>query len=59
MNDQQKNEVIKALAYGRTLDEIVQAENVELAEIVIVKTTCSAEIEEMREQYKNGGYIND
>ena len=59
MNDEQKNEVIKALAYGRTPEEIVEAEDVTIEEVSEVAMTCAEEIAEARGTYKEGGFINE
>jgi len=59
MNDQQKNEVIKALAYGKTPEKIVDAEDVTLEEVSEVATACAEEIAEARSAYKKGGFINE
>ncbi len=59
MNEQQKNEVIKALAYGKTPEEIVEAADVTLEEVSEVAMTCAEEITEFRDAFKNGGLINE
>ena len=59
MNNEQKNEVLKALAYGRTPEKIAEAEDVELTEVENIQSEHADEIAEMREQYRKAGFIND
>lgn len=58
MNDQKKNEIIKALAYGRTPEEIADAEDVTLQEVLDIQSTNDPEITETRAELEKGGFIN-
>lgn len=58
MNDQQRNEIIKALAYGKEPEAIVEAEGVELSEVNDIAAICSVEIEDTRAELEKGGFLN-
>lgn len=58
MNDQQRNEIIKALAYGKTPEEITGAEGVELSEVSDIAALCSFEIEDTRAELVKGGFLD-
>lgn len=58
MNDQQRNEIIKALAYGNAPEAIADAEDVELSEVKDIKARCGLEIEEVRAELQEGGFLN-
>ncbi len=56
MNKMIEHEVIKALAYGKTVDEICEAEDVTREKVLEVEKECAKEIDERKEELKNGGY---
>lgn len=58
MNDQQRNEIIKALAYGKEPEAIAGAEGVELSEVNDISVICSVEIEDARAELEKGGFLN-
>lgn len=58
MNDQKKNEVIKALAYGRTPEEIVDAEDVTLQEVLDIQSANGPVIAETRADLAKGGFVD-
>lgn len=58
MNDQKKNEIIKALAYGRTPDKIVNAEDITLQKVLEIQSTSGPEIAETRADLEKGGFYN-
>lgn len=55
MDKQQRNEVIKALAYGKTPEAIAAAEGVELGE---VRSITYREIKDARADLEKGGFVN-
>lgn len=58
MNDQKKNEIIKALAYGKTPEEIADAEDVLTQDVIEVEDMNGPEIAETRAEFEKGGFIN-
>lgn len=58
MTDQRKQEIIKALAYGKTPEQAAEAENVEASAVKEIQNTEAAEIAEEREMLRKAGYIN-
>lgn len=57
MTEQQKMELVKALAYGE-MPERAAAENAGVAEALEIRQNCAAEIAEEREILKNSGYLD-
>ena len=57
MSNQQINEVVKALAYGETPEQIVAAECVDIAAVHEIQTTRADEITEERVMLKKVNYI--
>ncbi len=57
MTNQTKNEIIKALAYGETQDQIAQDEGIGIPAVQEVQQSCAAEIAEERDMLKGAGYI--
>lgn len=57
MTDQQKNEVIKALAYGESTEQIAEAEGIEISQVQEIQQTCTAEITEEKDMLKKAGYL--
>lgn len=58
MTNQQKFEIIKALAYGETPEQAAEAEGVDAAEVRQIATDCAQEIAGEREMLRKAGYIN-
>lgn len=59
MTDQQKMEIIKALAYGSTPEQVAAAEDVTVSEILEIATSYTGEIEERRDELRKAGYVDD
>lgn len=55
MDRQQRSEAVKALAYGKTPEEVADAEGVELAE---VHEIADGEISDARANLEKGGFLN-
>jgi hypothetical protein len=58
MGEQQKYEIIKALAYGETPQQAAEAEGVSVSEVQKVQRTYAANIAEERETLRKAGYIH-
>ena len=58
MSEQQKYEIIKALAYGETPEQAAEAEGMEVSAVKEIQSTEAAEIVEEREMLRKAGYIN-
>jgi hypothetical protein len=58
MNGQKENEVIKAFAYGKTPDEIVNAEDITLQEVLEIQSRDASEIAKARAEFEDGGFID-
>ena len=58
MSEQQKYEIIKALAYGETPEQAAEAEGMEVSAVREIQSTEAAEIVEEREMLRKAGYIN-
>lgn len=57
MSEQQKFEVIKALAYGEAPEQIAEAEGLTVEDIQSVAAECVEKIEQRRAALKEAGYI--
>lgn len=57
MTNQQKFEIIKALAYGETAEQAAAAEGVAIAEVQKIAVNCTAEISAEKEMLKKAGYL--
>ena len=57
MSEQQKFEVIKAFAYGRTAEEIALAEEIDISEVEKVQRECASDIAEEIEDLRKAGYL--
>ena len=58
MGEQQKYEIIKALAYGETPEQAAAAEDVEVSAVRKIQSTEAVEIAEERDMLRKAGYIN-
>ena len=59
MSLQKIQEIIKAIAYGETAEQIADVEDVTVADVEKVRQNYAADIEYEREQLKGAGYINE
>lgn len=59
MSPQKVQEIIKALAYGETAEQIADVEDVTVADVEKVRQNYAADIEYEREQLKRAGYIHE
>ena len=57
MTNQQKFEIIKALAYGETPEQVAAAEGITLAEAQQVQQTCAGDIAEEQKMLREAGYL--
>lgn len=57
MNDQEKREIIKAFAYGKTGVEVAEVTGMTLSETVEFYKENEAEILRKREELKEAGYL--
>lgn len=58
MSNEQKFEIIKALAYGRTASEIVDAEGVTDQDVMDIQIRNATAIANERAALKRGDYLN-
>lgn len=58
MTNQKKFEIIKALAYGQSAEQIATAEDVTTAEVQEIQQSCAAQIAVRRDALKQAGYIS-
>ena len=58
MTEQQKMELVKALAYGEMPQRAAAAENTGVADALEIRQSCAAEIAEEREILKKAGYLD-
>lgn len=58
MTEQTINEIIKAYAYGQTVDQIAEAEGVTVAEVQRIIIDRAAEISAERTMLRKAGYIS-
>lgn len=58
MNNEQKQEIIKALAYGKTPKEIAAAERVSSQDVRELEAAQADAIAQAREEYEKGGFTN-
>lgn len=58
MNDQQRNEIIKALAYGMTPELIAEAEALDERDVIDIRNAHGPEIAEARAEYEREGFFN-
>lgn len=58
MTNQQINEIIKALAYGETAEQIAAAEGVTVADVEQVQSDYASDISAEQTMLKGAGYIN-
>ena len=58
MTDQQIQEIIKALAYGKTAEQAAAAEGVSAADVQKIAVDRVAEIGAEKEILKKAGYVN-
>ena len=56
MNKMIEHEVIKALAYGKSEEEIFNAEDVTIEEVKEVKERCKDDIAKRKEEITHGGF---
>lgn len=54
---QQEFEIVKALAYGETNDQIAAAEGIAADEVRKIRTEHAADIESARADFQKAGYI--
>lgn len=52
MNEDTRQEVIKALAYGESVEDIANMAEVDLEEIEQIQRDCASEIDRRREKIK-------
>lgn len=57
MSEQQKMEIIKALAYGKDPTQIAEAEGIDVALVLEVQQNDAAEITEEAEMLRKAGYL--
>ena len=58
MTDQQINEIVKALAYGRSAAEAADAEGVSVADVQRIVVDRAAEIDAEREMLRKSGWLS-
>ena len=58
MTNQKKFEIIKALAYGQSPEQIATAEDVTPVEVQEIQQFCAAQIAVRRDALKQAGYIS-
>ena len=58
MNNEQKQEIIKALAYGKTPEEIAAAERVSSQDVRELEAAQADAIAQAREEYEKVGFTN-
>ena len=58
MTEQQTNEIVKALAYGETAEQVAEAEGVTAAEVQRIIIDRAAEIDAERAVLRRVGYIS-
>ena len=56
---QKVQEIIKALAYGETAEQIADVEDVTEADVESVRKHYSDDIKREREQLRKAGYLNE
>jgi uncharacterized protein (DUF433 family) len=59
LSGQTVNEIIKALAYGESSEQIAAAEGVTVAEIEQVRQNYATDVEYERTILRKAGYIDD
>lgn len=59
MTEQQKMEIIKALAYGNTPEQVAAAEDMTVSEILEIATSCEKEVTGRRDELRKAGYVDD
>ncbi|MVB09514.1 hypothetical protein CAFE_01700 [Caprobacter fermentans] len=59
MTNQQINEIIKALAYGETPQQIADAEGVTVSDVQQVQRDYAMEIDYERQTLRKVGYIHE
>ena len=59
MSNQQKMEIIKALAYGETPEQAAAAEGVDVSAVLEIQKSEADDIAEEREMLRKAGYIHD
>lgn len=57
MTAQQINEIVKALAYGETPDQVAAAEGVTVVDVQQINKDYAADIVDERNMLKGAGYI--
>lgn len=57
MNKMTEHEVIKSLAYGKSENEIIDAEDVTIEEVKEVKERCKEDIAARKEALGKGGFL--
>lgn len=58
MTNQRKNEIIKALAYGETAEQIAAAEGVSMSDVQEISADCENEIRAETAMLRKAGYLN-
>ncbi|WP_312938864.1 hypothetical protein [Oscillibacter sp.] len=58
MSNEQKFEIIKALAYGRTAEEIASAEDIAFQDVMDVQMQNGTAIANERAALKEGGFLD-
>jgi len=59
MGPQKIQEIIKAIAYGETAEQIAEVEDVTVADVKKVRENYSDDIKHEREQLRKAGYLNE
>lgn len=59
MSNQQKMEIIKALAYGETPEQAAAAEDIDVPAVLEIQKSEADDIAEEREMLRKAGYIHD
>lgn len=59
MSDQQKMEIIKALAYGEAPEQAATAEGIDVSAVLKIQKSEADDIAEEREMLRKAGYIHD
>jgi hypothetical protein len=59
MSDQKLSEIIKALAYGKTAEQIAEAEDVEVSAIEQIAKDSAQDVEDEKAGLKAAGYLHE
>jgi hypothetical protein len=58
MSDQKLSEIIKALAYGKTAEQIAEAENMDTDAVEQIAKDSAQDVEDEKAELKAAGYLS-